>query len=75
MKRLLLLALLPALHAQEEPTFKTEVKVVNVLASVRNKKGAFIRDLEKDDFSVSETACCKPSAISRAKPICRSPWV
>jgi VWFA-related protein len=30
------------------------VKVVNVLASVRNKKGAFIRDLTKDDFSVLE---------------------
>jgi VWFA-related protein len=45
----------PRVAAQEEqPTFKAEVKVVNVLASVRNKKGAFIRDLGKDDFSVLE---------------------
>lgn len=45
----------PRVVAQEElPTFKAEVKVVNVLATVRNKKGAFIRDLGKDDFSVLE---------------------
>ena len=39
---------------QEEPTFSTEVKVVNVLATVRNKKGALISDLSKDDFTVLE---------------------
>jgi VWFA-related protein len=44
-------ALLPA---QEQPTFTTEVKVVNVLATVRDKKGAFVSDLGKDDFSVLE---------------------
>jgi VWFA-related protein len=38
----------------QQPTFTTEIKVVSVLASVRNKQGAFVRDLEKDDFSVSE---------------------
>ena len=56
MRRLAALALAPALLAaqDEQPTFKAEVKVVNVLASVRNKKGAFIRDLSKDDFSVLE---------------------
>lgn len=66
MKLLAALAVLPALltatlTAQEEPTFKTEVKVVSVLASVRNKKGAFIRDLGKDDFSVSENG--RPQTI------------
>src|SRR5580698_7605122 len=40
--------------AQEQPTFTTEVKVVNVLATVRDKKGAFVSDLGKDDFSVLE---------------------
>jgi VWFA-related protein len=45
----------------EQPTFKAEVKVVNVLASVRNKKGAFIRDLGKDDFAVSENG--RPQTI------------
>jgi VWFA-related protein len=58
-----LLALLPALLAaqEEQPTFKAEVKVVNVLATVRNKKGAFIRDLGKDDFSVLENG--RPQTI------------
>lgn len=63
MTRLALLGLLTAvLTAQDElPTFKSEVKVVSVLASVRNKKGAFIRDLGKDDFSVLENG--KPQSI------------
>lgn len=49
-------AMLPflLLAQDQEPTFKTGVKVVNVVASVRNKKGAFIRDLTKDDFSIAE---------------------
>jgi VWFA-related protein len=61
--RLWLMALLPALVAaqDEQPTFKAEVKVVNVLATVRNKKGAFIRDLGKDDFSVLENG--RPQTI------------
>ncbi len=52
----------PPVAAQDElPTFKSEVKVVSVLATVRNKKGAFVRDLNKDDFSVSENG--RPQAI------------
>jgi VWFA-related protein len=39
---------------QDEPTFKTEVKVVNVLATVRNKSGALISGLTKNDFSIME---------------------
>lgn len=39
---------------QETPTFSTEIKVVNVLATVHDKKGAIIRGLGKDDFSLSE---------------------
>jgi VWFA-related protein len=45
----------------EEPTFKTEVKVVNVLATVRNKSGALISDLTKDDFTITEDA--RPQTI------------
>ena len=41
-------------YGQEEATFSTDVKVVNLLATVTNKKGEIIRDLSKDDFSVSE---------------------
>ena len=47
---------------QDEPTFKSEVKVVNILAAVRNKSGALIGDLTKDDFSVSEDS--RPQTIS-----------
>jgi len=39
---------------QDQPTFTTEVKVVNVLATVRNKSGTLVGHLEKDDFSLSE---------------------
>ena len=42
------------LRGQDEPTFSTDVKVVNLLATVVDKKGAIIRDLNKDDFSISE---------------------
>jgi VWFA-related protein len=59
----LLLAFFPTLLAaqDEQPTFKAEVKVVNVLATVRDKRGAFIRDLGKDDFSVLENG--RPQTI------------
>lgn len=42
------------LRAQEEVTFTTDVKVVNVLATVRDKRGAIIRDLGIDDFMLLE---------------------
>lgn len=38
----------------QQPTFSTEVKVVNVFATVRDKKGQIIRNLQKDDFTVLE---------------------
>jgi VWFA-related protein len=42
--------------AKEElpPTIKVDVNVVNVLASVRDKKGGLVSDLGKDDFRVYE---------------------
>jgi VWFA-related protein len=54
-RRTLLLSLLtsPA-WAQGEPTFSTEVKMVGVLASVRDKKGHLIRDLSQQDFTIFE---------------------
>ena len=39
---------------QDQPTFSAGVKVVNVLATVRNKTGSLIGSLAKDDFSLSE---------------------
>ncbi|HYA17851.1 MAG TPA: VWA domain-containing protein [Bryobacteraceae bacterium] len=37
-----------------DATFSTDVKVVNVLASVHDKSGKIVSDLTKDDFDLSE---------------------
>jgi len=51
----LLFALGAALVAQDlPPTIKVDVDVVNVLASVRDKRGALISNLEKKDFTILE---------------------
>ncbi len=48
------LALACPLWSQQTPTFSTEVKVVNLFATVRNKGGQLIRTLAKDDFLLWE---------------------
>jgi VWFA-related protein len=48
------LALLLPLSAQDDPTFSTTVKVVNILATVRTKSGQLVNDLTKDDFALLE---------------------
>lgn len=40
--------------AQPAPTIKTRVEVVNILATVRDKKGRYVDDLKRDDFEVYE---------------------
>jgi VWFA-related protein len=45
----------------DDPTFSTDVKVVNVLATVRTKNGEIIRNLSKDEFSLSENG--RPQTI------------
>ncbi len=42
------------LRAQETPTFSSNVKVVNVLATVRDKHGQIVSNLTKDDFKLEE---------------------
>jgi VWFA-related protein len=44
------------LHGQQAPeaTFSTGVNVVNVYATVRDRKGEVVRNLTKDDFLLSE---------------------
>ncbi len=42
------------LSQDDQPTFTTDVKVVNVLATVTTKKGQIVRDLTKDDFALAE---------------------
>jgi VWFA-related protein len=47
-------AALGPLSAQQVPTYSSNVKVVNVPATVRTKKGEIVRDLTKDDFTLAE---------------------
>jgi VWFA-related protein len=46
---------------QEEPTFSSDVQVVNLLATVRNKNHEILRDLTKDDFQILENG--RPQTI------------
>ena len=48
-------------RAQEDATFSTDVRVVNVLATVRDRQGHIIRDLAQADFSMLENG--RPQAI------------
>ena len=42
------------LHSQQQPTISVNVKVVNVLATVRTKHGEIVRNLTQDDFKLEE---------------------
>jgi hypothetical protein len=46
---------------QATPTFSSNVKVVNVLASVRDKHGQLINTLTKDDFKLDDNG--KPQVV------------
>src|SRR5258708_36087317 len=46
---------------QDESTFSTDVKVVNLFTTVLGKKGEIIRDLAKEDFLLSENG--RPQSI------------
>jgi len=50
------------LQAQQEPSVSVEVKVVNVLATVRDKHGQIVRNLNKDDFTLEEDG--RPQTIA-----------
>jgi VWFA-related protein len=55
MKTLPILCLAAATcFAQEEPTIKVDVNLVNVLCSVRNKSNGLVGNLEKGDFQIFE---------------------
>jgi VWFA-related protein len=49
------------LGAQDATTFSTDVKVVNVIATVRDKKGQIVRNLTKADFALEEDS--RPQVI------------
>jgi VWFA-related protein len=46
--------LLAGQQPQAQPTFTADVKVVNVFATVRDKKGQIVKDLTKEDFKLLE---------------------
>jgi VWFA-related protein len=50
------IAAVPAVRfsLSQEPNFSAGVKVVNVFATVRDKKGQIVKDLQKEDFTVLE---------------------
>jgi len=48
-------------RAQEDDVIRVEVNLVNILASVRDKHGAFVSNLSKDDFQIFEDG--KPQTI------------
>jgi VWFA-related protein len=54
------------LHSQEspkatDPKYSVDVEVVNVFVTVRDKKGAIVKDLAKEDFAISEDS--RPQTI------------
>jgi VWFA-related protein len=54
-KRLLLCILCTVLYAQDAPTtFSTDVRVVNLFATVHDAQGHVVRNLTKDDFTLEE---------------------
>jgi VWFA-related protein len=55
------LSLTAAPALAQDPIFSTDVKVVSILASVRNKQGGLIHDLKKEDFTVLENG--RPQTI------------
>jgi VWFA-related protein len=57
----LLFAVVATLYAQQTPTFSVNVKVVNVLATVRDKHGNIVNTLGKDDFTLEEDG--RPQSI------------
>ena len=50
-----------SLYAQDGATFSSDVKVVNVLATVRTKAGEIVQDLTKEEFVLTESG--RPQTI------------
>ncbi len=60
MRILTLLTLSGVLLAQDLPSIKVDVDLVNILTSVRDKKGALIPTLQKEDFTILEDGKAQP---------------
>ena len=55
------------LRSQQPPTISVNVKVVNVLATVRDKHGEIVPNLTKDDFMLEEDGHPQTIALFRAR--------
>jgi len=53
-RRALIATAAGSLLAQDSNVITSDVNVVNVFATVRNKQGQIVRDLHKEDFSLDE---------------------
>ncbi len=53
-------------YAQDVPTLSVNVKVINVLAAVHDKKGEVVKNLTKDDFTLTEDG--RPQTIKYFSP-------
>jgi len=51
-----------AIWSQQNPGISVDVKVVNIFATVRNKHGEIVKDLNKDDFILDEDG--RPQTIA-----------
>ncbi len=60
MRTLTLLTLSGVLLAQDLPSIKVDVDLVNILTSVRDKRGALIPGLQKEDFTILEDGKAQP---------------
>ena len=65
MKRLLFLAFLLPAPAQPppSPTFKVDVKLVRLLVTVKNRQGALVGALDRNDFSVYDCGVKQDLAV------------
>jgi VWFA-related protein len=58
---LLILSLSASVFGQDAPTFKAQVNLVNLLATVRDRQGRVVTNLTPDDFALEEDG--KPQTI------------
>src|SRR5271157_821088 len=63
----------PNAQSQDQPieTLKVNVEVVQLFFNVKDKHGALIPNLNKDNFDLFEEASHRPSNILRPNPISR----
>jgi Ca-activated chloride channel homolog len=52
-----------AAWAQQQPVFRTEVKLVRLLTTVKDEKGALVRGLTKEDFLISDNGAPQEIAV------------